>query len=134
MAIRFKVVLAEDRSSIYMSRDNLSHLRLSKKYPKGRILNAPKNTLGMMVFKRKCDAYKWIRMNNVCSQDQRIIKVQSYGRGKKPNLLPDFTNIDHFIEDFAKDPKEAIRNLGRYYNAMVVPTGTLCYQKLKVLT
>jgi len=100
-------------------------LKYKLKYYKGTVVYAPKDTHGIMVFKRKCDAEKfgsrWKR---------KIKKVITYGKGTENIFIKTaeggFTkrSLDAYYEKIKK---------GHFVREMRPPEGTWCYPKVKVI-
>ena len=118
--IRYKVV-NPDRTSIY------AYGKYQIKYDKG-IVVAPKNSLGMMVFKTRTRANEWASQN-ISSKNFKILKVRGLTRGKSPKIVsicyrPEA--IDEFWKyRFLMKPPNGVHHLP--------PTGTICYEMIEVL-
>jgi len=128
--VKYKVV-SEDNKSAFLSLCNgIKKYRLN--YKKDTIVEAPKGTLGIMVFERKYQAEKFIRRQTDCPACFNIKRVLSIGKGKKPysicriSILDSDYDLDQFYRKNIIDPFYRISKVSP-------PDGTICYPAVKVL-
>ena len=127
--IRWKVV-TQTRKSCYV--DNAQYSLL---YPKGIIVTALENTLGIMTFKRKKDAddftksfKRWLNISHNSTFIERtyeIIRVWGIGRGKVPKRVSTWTTALGLAEFYMYSDNPIA--------GCAPPSGTICYKQVKVL-
>ncbi len=127
MLIRWKVV-TEDRKSCLITGKYCLY------YKKGSVVEARKETVGVMTFTTKVTAEKFILHALIPGQERYIvIKVKGLGKGRKPKEkdLCHYTDVKIFYEKLL---------VGLFYRKSRVKDnyssspGTMCYKKVKVLT
>ncbi len=115
--IRYKVVL-EDRGSTFAQ----GKYRL--KYIKNEIVKAVEGTLGIMVFKRRSEAEYYKRRYINYNMTGIILRVEPLSRGRNVYTVSSLfmsVELDLFYS-------------GDYYPyTYSPPSGTICYDKVKVL-
>ena len=115
--IRYKVVL-EDRGSTF------AQGRYRLKYIKDEIVKAVKGTLGIMVFKRRCQAEHYRRKYLDYSKTGIILRVEPLSRGKTVRVASSlFRGVD----------LDLFYSGGYYPYTYPTPAGTICYDRVKVL-
>lgn len=125
--IRYKVVTPNRKSYIA---SKLKHYSLE--YQKGKIVVSKENTFGIFCFK----SYK--QAENFCEcfpDDNLILEVRPIGKGFEPSKVSCMNNsreVKMFYNHLEKkkDHKESYLD----YLFLFPPPGTVCYQKVKVLT
>lgn len=119
--VRWKAVKTEDESSCFADEE------YKKFYPKGAVVEASPDTLGIFVFKNKKSAISFLQ--SPVGSTLKIKRVNSIGKGRYPKLpaklgkFKQFYSIRNKKDFFTKDP----------YNSYYIPNGTLCYSKVLVL-
>ena len=132
MPIRYKVVkhMQGGRFSVTVWRDS----RYCLKYPKGVVVEALENTLGIMTFNTFRNAQEFMTWNLSGNHDYSIIKVNGIGRGRKIKLVlwtPVDTDIDELGEKIKKVGWKA--SLKSWLSGRISPAGTICYKAIEVL-
>jgi hypothetical protein len=125
MAIRWKVVDKERRSCI-VSQDS----KYSLTYKKGHVVKADDITIGILVFKRKKDAEAFFGFTSIAEEGEKIIKVRTFERGKRPKRLCSVDEMDAIYEKILHK-KGTSEDL---FTFRTVPKGTLAYPRVEVLT
>jgi hypothetical protein len=145
--IKFKVVKTQDRSSIFVARGS----EFSFRYNKDEIVEAAKESLGIMVFGDLGNA-RAFKNGLPYIEPIKIIKVEPIGKKKKTptaiarfawsdagaatkqiriynELLPEIKSSFNFLDFYSLLDELRISNAG--FNPM--PFGTECYGAVKVL-
>lgn len=130
--IRYKVVMTEDRSSVF-ARD-----RFTLTYEKGKVVEAEKGTLGIMVFDTLSNAkafQSWCSRNSSLTT---ILRVRPMGKGKKPVSISECVKADSFISFYSIAKKQGgfplIGQILRdFHYTISPPMGTICYKAVEVL-
>lgn len=102
---------------------------LELKYTPGRIVKAPKNTMGIFVFKEKKHAEDFHR--TFTSQNTKVIKVRNIGKLKKRNNIVYPTLIGKF-RHYLKISRSSKRRLSSY-GPLWTPEGTYTCKAVLVL-
>ena len=141
----YKVVTV-DRTSYASEKES----KYSLTYPKDGIVEAIPGSLGLMCFTNKKDARAFINkdffnggvgyfikmmickilspLDNSNCYFPMIIKVKPLSEGSLPMLICNRFN-SHRYDEFYKDKRQRSQ-----FNTCVPPKGTICYDKIKVLT
>ena len=103
---------------------------LCRKYEKGSIVEAAPNTVGILCFETQEDAASFVGGMGI---DFKILEVRGIGRKYKPRWVGNPLSIEtinafYYWRDVKK---KALRDC-RY--KWCAPLGTICFQKVKVLT
>jgi len=140
MNLKFKVVRISDeglRLSCFVDGD------FEINYSNGSTISAPKNTLGIMVFKRLQDVHLFNKMclapkRRVSYSDRKyeVLRVKGIGRGHTPKVF-----LGHFGDVWLKSVMRHIQEYGRIEGMRRVigdatnelPIGTICYQKIEII-
>jgi hypothetical protein len=122
--IRWKVV-DEERNSYACTVS-----RYKRKYPVGKIITAKKGSFGLFCFKRKKDAENFI--NELNDSSTKIIKVEPLSKAMIPKVIFHFDFLARSYLDYYKNSKQISKMRWSVYN--IIPNGTICYDKIKVLT
>lgn len=132
--IRWKVIEKNDRESIFIDHKRYTHLYLQ--YLKGKITKALPFTLGCMCFDTRKNAQRFVnKFTPLEKKCATIIKVKTYGRGKRPQ------DVVSFIHNITFNPEEGLlqwsRNRKKYFydacSRVITVTvsnpekGTICY-------
>lgn len=121
MPIRYKVVKRKTRTSALVNGNSTYAL----KYLSGTKVFARPETLGIMTFENKRYAEGWSRRMDCCYiKSLMVIKVETIGRGKIPQLI-----CDNFSASALK------RFYKKYddFRTLYPPDGTTCYPGVRVL-
>lgn len=130
MNVKYKVVRKNRTSS-----SNWINPLLVRKYEKGSIVKSYPGSPGILVFKRKIDAKKFIdenRFTNSCM----IIRVKSIGRGRKLSMLlvgMGSSCIDHIKRLFLKFRQKDNSFEHIVFYTFPAPSGTYGYPAVEVL-
>lgn len=132
MAIRYKVVNEATRCSVIIGINSLYTL----KYVKGTIVKALSGSLGIMVFKRRYQAEKFVKLlNSGLLGSSIILRVEIFERGKCPKYVSRWTthksDLTWFYSKWYAD-KKYITN-GNGMDLLIPPKGTLCYSMVRVI-
>ena len=117
--IRWKVTNLSRASVIVHNVSNYSRF-----YYKGTIVKAKSGTLGLMTFKTKLDALDFAK-EIFHLRGFKILKVQSIGRGRVPDRIA-LKSSEESLNFFYSE--------GPLIDSWLPPEGTICYDKIKVLT
>ncbi len=125
MAIRYKVVTLERKSMISLNTDIGKYLRT---YEKGKKVKAVRGSLGIMTFKQRQQAEKFIDGPFRCKF--RVLRVKTTIRGKRPKFISRFWRLSR------SDQLAALRRCYRLKFTQQTespPKGTLCYSSVEVI-
>ena len=127
--IRYKVVIRKTRESII----GMLHNRPKKssyilKYKKGTIVTAPKNTVGILVFKTLSNAEKFMEIYSDPTY-YKILKIEGIGKGKTIKRL--FSDGDSW--GFFTSLVVSVFNENPMMQKMSAPVGTMAYKAVRVL-
>ncbi len=117
MTIKYKVVYKDTRFST--AAKDLYRIV----YDKGTIVEALPNTLGIMVFKTRWQAYRFMKLNLTPSL-YMILRVKTFKRGVVPKRISLKISSDYLDIFYKKSWRRAV---------MSPPRGTICYHKVEVL-
>jgi hypothetical protein len=120
---RYKVVYYDAINGAFTS--IFSPPKYSLIYELGEITTAKKNTLGIMVFKRHSDAFRF----SFNLYNSTILTVKPIGRGKTPAFIVPGTREK--IGD--KEYDEFYKDITSHYKYIAPPEGTICYPTVEVL-
>jgi len=117
----WKIIKKHTRSSAVLS----PYSRYAIKYPKGEIVKAPADSLGIFCFKTQKRAKEFIRPH--AHKNYLFIKVEPIGRGVSPKKI----NTLYFRLDLQGQliPGWTLSK----NNTENPPEGTICYPAVKVL-
>ncbi len=133
MAIRYKVVNKDTRFSALIT---VEKYRLQ--YVKDKIVEALSGTLGVMVFKRKWQAQRFIDIFFTPNERKNlmIVRVEVFNKGRTPRYVSRWINLPGDLNNFYlynyKD-KQYIDNCINMMTISVPIKGTLCYDRVKVI-
>lgn len=131
MLIRYKVINENTRCSVIVNSE-----KYQLRYFKDTIVEAPYNTLGIMVFRRRHQALNFaynVKYHNIISTT--VIRVEAFGRGRTPLYISRWINDDNdlsvFYERSYVDKKYMHKR--RTYRVVHPIEGTLCYDHVRVI-
>ena len=131
---KYKVVWSDNRKSCVIPEGS----KFSLTYKEG-IVTALKDSIGIMVFKTRSSAKRFIRLNGR-DDDWQILKVNSIGRKKKTpkrlcGILFDARKTTFFLKTFYKilGEKSWLPKFGHRHFTMSVPAGSECYDSVEVM-
>ena len=107
-------VLKKDRTSAIVDE---SPYKLC--YPLGAIVKAPKNTMGVFCFEKEEYARAWAK------KDALIIEVEGYGKPYRPRRVLALEDKRWF---------KRYKEINKKIWGIKAPKGTICFQKVKVLS
>jgi hypothetical protein len=134
MAIRYKVVIKDTRCSAIVKTEGYQ-----LRYFKDTIVEAPINTLGIMVFRRRHQAEEFVLLLQSMNRVSLIvIRVESLGRGRTPKYISRWINhfknaLSHFYEVRYVNKKYKGTALFHHPNVRAPVKGTLCYDHVRVI-
>jgi len=96
------------------------------RYPKGKVVEAPSGTLGIMCFESFENVYNWCISK---LHSSRVIVVEGLSKPRRPRLVSAFTQE----EDLDRHYKLRYRKT-KLIDCLEAPEGTVCFDKVKVLT
>jgi len=117
----YKIVRIPGRTSVYA----IGKYQL--KYPVGSIVTALKGTLGIMCFSTREYALKFVTRRGLL--DGIIIEVEGLGKPLRPRRIA-WLNLESQFDKFY----EVRRQCKEYYPPTKPAEGTICFQKVKVLS
>lgn len=137
--IVFKVVRKDSRKSIVAGRkyyDDRVKEKFALTYEPNTLVKAPTGSLGVFCFRNYDYAEKWVR--DIDTNNALIIKVTPWGRELK---IPDRICILRYTFDEVLDQYKHIKSghiykpryTSLYVTLWTVPTGSVCYQGVRVL-
>ena len=92
-------------------------------YNKGTIVKALSHTLGIMVFKARWQAERFISMH-LSPPIHMILRVKTFKRGVVPERISLKISLEYLDIFYKKSSRMAV---------MSPPNGTICYDKVEVL-
>ncbi len=116
MAIRYKVIFEKSRKSIYAQGS------YTLVYDKDTIVKAIKGSLGVMVFKRRRQAKRFMDQR-LMRASMMIIRVRTFSRGVVPKRISAQVS-DYSIKNFYSEV---------WSTETAPPVGTICYDRVGVL-
>ena len=132
MAIRYKVVMADNRFSIISRGQDAQVIeKICLKYEKGTRVKAQPWSIGILTFEKKKQAEEFIK-GAFYSQDFEILRVRPIGKGKRITQLLSDHKYRYNILYLAKQEipyKEVLMK----YRKMQAPEGTMAYPEVYVL-
>lgn len=134
MEVRYKVVDKYTRCSAIVKDE---HYQL--RYFKDTVVEAPADTLGIMVFRRRYQAVKFISILPSLYPPMIIIRVEPLSRGKTPKYISRWINnynkwaLASFYERSYIN-KKFTKNFNSFPTSVRPPIkGTLCYDYVRVI-
>jgi len=137
MSIRWKVVTKERKSWSCHLMDKWLPPSLYRTYREGTVVTAHPKSLGLMAFETEEQAKSFKRQERLPGTGAlpsrlMVIKVKGIGRGRKINEVPAVNGLT--LKQVLEPTKDILAHKFLSVCTWLVPEGTICYQKVLVLT